>query len=160
MTENEHERARAIIALADANDPSNTEQRWLRIHLQQCSACRDYAAAAGQVIGALQSEFLSPDLALVRTTQMRLRLRSVELRRRRERIWLVSMACLFVGLSAAITTPLIWRAFAWIGEWAGTSRPVWQAGFALVWIAPAVVVGAILLARGTHLDDNLEVRLG
>ena len=76
--------------------------------------------------------------------------------RRRERLWLVGMACLGVGLSATLTVPLLWRLFAWMGEWAGVSSWVWQAGFAFFWIAPALVVSALLLARGTHLTSNGE----
>jgi hypothetical protein len=70
--------------------------------------------------------------------------------------WLVCMSCLFVGLSAAITTPLFWRAFEWMGVWAGVSSSVWQVGFTFFWIVPALVVSALLLARGTHLTHNGE----
>jgi predicted anti-sigma-YlaC factor YlaD len=158
MTGNDHERAREIVALAGAGDLSGKEQSWLRVHLQGCSACRTYADAAGQMIGALQSDFLSSDFALVRATQMRLRSRAVELRQRRERLWLICTACVFVGLSAAITTPFIWRAFEWIGVWAGVSNSVWQAGFTFFWVVPSLVAGGVLLARGTHLDNNLEMQ--
>ncbi len=105
----------------------------------------------------MRSQPLAADSALVWATRMRVRARAVELRQREERMWLVCLACLFVGLSAALTTPLFWRAFEWMGVWAGVSSWVWQAGFTFFWIAPALVVGALLLARGTHLANNGEI---
>jgi hypothetical protein len=69
-------------------------------------------------------------------------------------MWLVGMACLGVGFSATLTLPLLWRLFAWMGEWAGISSPVWQAGFVFFSIAPALVVSVLLLVRGTHPSDQ------
>jgi predicted anti-sigma-YlaC factor YlaD len=163
MTRSGHERTRELIALAGANDRdlSDGQQAWLRAHLQECAACRDYAEAAAGVVRAVRSQAWAADSALVRATQMRVRSRALELQQQRERVWLVCVSCLFVGLSSAITTPFFWRAFEWIGVWAGVSNSVWQAGFAFFWIVPALVVSTVLLARGTHLtsahlDDNGE----
>jgi predicted anti-sigma-YlaC factor YlaD len=156
MTRSVHERARELIALAGAEDLSDGQQTCLRAHLQECVACRDYEEAAGRVVRALRSQPLAADSALVRATQMRVRSRALELRQQRERMWLVCASCLFVGLSAAITTPLFWRTFEWMGAWAGVSSSVWQLGFALFWIVPTLVVSALLLARGTHLTHDGE----
>jgi hypothetical protein len=59
-----------------------------------------------------------------------------------------------VGLSATITIPLAWRLFAWMGHSARVSSLVWETGFAVFWIVPALVVSALLMARGTHLADG------
>ncbi len=150
MTRNEHESAQELIALTGSDSLANEQQSWLRVHLQACAPCREYEEAAGRVVRALRSQPLAADSALVRATQMRVRSRALELRHQRERMWLVCLSCLFVGLSAAVTTPLFWRAFEWIGAWAGVSHWVWQAGYAFFWIVPALVVSALLLARGTH----------
>ena len=64
------------------------------------------------------------------------------------------LSCLFVGLSATITTPFFWRAFQWIGSWAGVSNWIWQAGFVSFWIVPALVVSALLMARGSHWNHH------
>jgi hypothetical protein len=66
----------------------------------------------------------------------------------------VWMSCILVGLSAAITTPLLWRGFQWLGEWARVSSPVWQVGFMVFWISPALAASLIFLARGIHLTDT------
>ena len=74
--------------------------------------------------------------------------------REQERLWLVWMSCILVGLSAAITTPFLWRGFQWVGEWARVSSPVWQVGFMVFWISPALAASLIFLARGVHLTDT------
>jgi predicted anti-sigma-YlaC factor YlaD len=140
MTRDAHDEARELIAVGESL--SDTQQAWLRSHLDECEACRHYAEAAGRVVRALRSQPLTADSRLVRETG--------------ERLWLVGMACLGVGLSATLTVPFLWRLFAWLGEWAGVSSWVWQAGFAFLSIAPALVVSALLLARGTHLTSNGE----
>jgi O-antigen/teichoic acid export membrane protein len=85
---------------------------------------------------------------------MRVRFHAARLRETRERMWLVGMACLGVGLTATLTLPLLWRLFAWMGEQAGVSTLVWQAGFLFFFIAPALVVSVVLLARGNHVNSH------
>ena len=154
MTRSAHDEAQELIALGDALP--DAQQARLRAHLQECAACRDYAEAAGRAVRALRSQPLAADPRLVRATQMRVRFHASRLRETRERMWLVGLACLGVGLSATLTVPFLWRLFAWMGERAGVSTLVWQAGFMFFFIAPALVVSVLLLARGTHLTDNGE----
>jgi predicted anti-sigma-YlaC factor YlaD len=152
MTQSEHQRAREFLVTGDSARP---EQRaWLQAHLQACAECREYEMAAGQVVRALRSQPLAAGSSLVGRTQMRVRLRAQELRQQQERMWLVCICCVFVGLSAAVTTSFFWRAFAWAGSWAGVEDWVWKAGFAFFWIVPALVVSALLVARGTHLAHD------
>jgi hypothetical protein len=152
MTRDTHDEARKLITLGKGL--SDAEQAWLRAHLDECEACRHYAEAANGVVRALRSLPLAADSRLVRATQMRVRFHASRLRETRERLWLVGMACLGVGLSATLTVPLLWRLFAWMGEWAGVSTVVWQSGFMFFFIAPALVVSVLLLARGTHMTNN------
>jgi predicted anti-sigma-YlaC factor YlaD len=156
MTGSVHEQARELIALTGGQDLSGVQQSWLRAHLQECAPCSDYAEAVGRTVSALRSWPLAADFALVQATQLRVRSRAFELRQQQARTRLVFLSCILVGLSAAITTPLFWRAFAWIGVNAGISNWVWQAGFAFFWIAPALVVSAFFIAHGTHLSNNGE----
>ena len=151
MTRDTHDEARELIAWGEAF--SDAQQAWLRAHLDECEACRHYAEAASGVVRSLRSLPLAADSRLVRATQIRVRFHASRLRETRERLWLVGMACLGVGLSATLTVPLLWRLFAWMGEWAGVSTLVWKAGFIFFFIAPALVVGVSLLARGTHLTN-------
>ena len=157
MTRNAHDEARELIALGERR--LDAQQAWLRAHLDECEACRHYEEAANAVVRTLRSLPLAVDSRLLRATQMRVRFHASRLRETRERLWLVGMACLGVGLSATLTVPLLWRLFAWMGAWAGVSSWVWQAGFTSFWIAPALVVSALLLARGTHLTNNADEQL-
>lgn len=150
MTRDIHDRARELIALAGAEGPFAREENWLRSHLEECAACRNYAEATGQVIRSLRSLPVAADSRLVRATQMRVRFHARRLRETEERTWLIGMACLGIGLSATVTAPLLWRLVAWMGEWAGVSPAVWQLGFVFFYVAPALAVSVLLLARGTR----------
>jgi hypothetical protein len=154
VTRDTHDQARELIALGEAL--LDGQQAWLRAHLDECEACRHYAEAANGVVRSLRSLPLAADSRLVRATQMRVRFHASRLRETRERLWLVGMACLGVGLSATLTVPVLWRLFAWMGEWAGLSTSVWQAGFIFFFIAPALAVSLLLLARGNYLTNNGE----
>lgn len=152
MMRNAHDKARELIVLGESL--SDAQQAWLRAHLDKCEVCRHYADAVSGVVRTLRSLPLAADSRLVRSTQMRVRFHASRLRETRERLWLVGMACLGVGLSAALTVPLLWRLFAWMGEWAGVSTVIWQAGFMFFFITPALVAGVLLLTRGTYLTSE------
>jgi len=154
MIRSDHEQARELLALGASI--ANAQQSWLHAHLQECAACQEYAEAVGRVVAALHSVPLAADARLVRATQMRVRFHASRLRESRERMWLVGMACLGVGLSAAFTAPLLWRLFAWMGERAGVANSLWQASFFFFYLVPGLAVSVFLLARGTHLVKNGE----
>lgn len=153
MIRDTHQQAQELIACGE-HDLSPSQQAWLRTHLDGCASCRDYGQAAQQFVRSLRSVPVVADLTLVRTTQMRVRLHSRQLLQKRERMWLVWMSCVLVGLSAVITTPILWRGFQWLGEWARVSSPVWQVGFMVFWISPALAASLIFLARGVYLSDT------
>jgi len=152
MMRDVHDEARKLIALGESL--SEKESAWLHAHLDECDMCRHYADAVSGLVRALHGMPLAADSRLVRATQMRVRFHASRLREIRERMWLVAIACLGVGFSAAFTAPLLWRLFAWMGERAGVASSIWQAGFFFFYLAPALVVSVLLVARGTHLTNN------
>lgn len=152
MTHDAHGRARQLIAWSDA--ASKSEQAWLQVHLRDCEACRSYADSVERLVHSMRALPVAADRSLVRSTQARVRMRAQELKRRRERLWLVWMCCVLVGVTAAVTTPLLWSGFAWLGAWAGVSTPVWQFAFVMFWIAPTIAASILFLAYGTHLADH------
>ena len=154
MTRNAHDEARELIALGEGLP--DAQQTWLRAHLEECAPCRDYAEASHGVVRALCFQPLAADSRLVRATQMRVRFHAARLRETRERMWLVGMACLGVGLSATLSVPFLWRLFAWLGDRAGVSAIVWQASFMVFFVAPALVVSLLLMARGAHVAGHGE----
>jgi predicted anti-sigma-YlaC factor YlaD len=152
MTESSHQDIRRLIAIS-ADDLSDAQRALLHVHLQDCGSCRDYATMTAEIVRALRGIPVAADPRLVRNTQARVRARAFALRQRQQWLMLVALACPLVGLSTIITTPLIWRAFDWIGTRAGLSRMVWQAGFAFYCMVPALLVSVLLLLRGTHLAN-------
>jgi len=153
VTRDPHQQARELIACGE-QDLRKSQQTWLSSHLDACAACRDYAQAAQQVVRSLRSVPVAANRALVHRTQMRVRLHASQLRQKQERVWLVWMSCILVGLSAAITTPFLWLACHWLGDWTQVSTPVWQVGFIVFWFSPALVTSLLFLGRGVHLTDT------
>jgi hypothetical protein len=64
----------------------------------------------------------------------------------------VGLSCVLVAISSALSTPLIWQGFEWLGRWSQLPNPVWQVGFVVFWIAPTIAASLLFLAYGTHLS--------
>ncbi len=154
MNSDPHERARLLIALSGPENVSNPDQSWLAAHLESCPSCRGFAENTGESIRSLRGIPTTASARLITTTQMRVRQRALELRRQQERFWVICACCAAVTLCSAVTTALLWSGFAWMGQQARFPAPVWGGGFVVIYLAPAVLVGILLLARGTFLADH------
>jgi hypothetical protein len=159
MNSDPHASARMMIALSGPEASSNAgasrdEQSWLAAHLESCASCREFAENSRAAIGSLRGIPITAGTRLVSSTLMRVRQRARELQRQQERFWVIFICCAAVTLSAALTTAALWRGFAWIGEQARLSAPVWQGSFVMFYLIPAVLAGILLLARGTFLADH------
>jgi predicted anti-sigma-YlaC factor YlaD len=157
MTRDVHQQTQEWIALNGVDGLSEAQQSQLQAHLRECDLCREYAEASRQVIRSLRLVPMAATPALVRTTQARVRQHAQLLRQHKERLWMVGVACAGIGFSAAVTIPIMWKIFSWLGNWAGVSSPVWQAGFTAFLIAPALLVSLLLLARGKQATDDAGV---
>jgi hypothetical protein len=149
-----HDEAHEMIA--SGSDLSRAQSAWLQTHLAECETCRRYGEELNQLVRSLRLLPVTADSRLVRATQMRVRFHAGRLREMRERMWLIGIACIGVGLSTAISAPLAWRLFSWMGEWSGLSTLVWQTGFLSFFVAPLVVVTVLLRARSRHLSNHEE----
>ena len=69
MIPNPHQQAHELIACG-THDLSDSQQAWLRTHLNECRSCRDYAQAAEQFVRSLRSVPVVADLALVRLSRL------------------------------------------------------------------------------------------
>jgi predicted anti-sigma-YlaC factor YlaD len=154
-----HERARKLIALGRPDEGSSVDeqsQAWLAAHLEACASCRAFGENAAETIRGLHAIPIAAGRSLVSTTQMRVRQRALELQRQRERMWLVVISCTAVTLCALFSTVALWRGFAWLGERAQLAPSVWQVGFLIFCVMPALVAGVLLLASGTHFDVRMR----
>ena len=153
-----HERARQMIALfgleKHAAELSSPEQLWLDTHLESCERCREYEENSRASIRALRGVSIAASGKLVSRTQMLVRQRAAQLQRQQERLWMICACCAAVTFSTAVTTAALWRGFEWIGQEARLAAPIWESGFAVFWLMPAVLVGIFLLSRGTFLADS------
>ena len=154
MKRDAHDEAHELAALGA--DLSEAQRAWLQAHLAECEPCRLYGEELKQLVRSLRLLPVTADSRLVRATQMRVRFHAGRLREMRERMWLIGVACVGVGLSTAISAPLLWRLFAWMGECTGLSTLVWQTGFLSFFVAPVVIVAVLLLTRNRHLSNHQE----
>jgi hypothetical protein len=168
-----HERARRLIVLADPEALSGADRfasgtvlsdkllsderssnAWLATHIETCESCRDFAENIRQAIHGLRAIPIAADRSLVSTTQMLVRRHSLELQRRQERLWLVTVSCTAVAFFALLSAAALWRGFEWLGERAQLAPLVWQVGFLVFGATPALVAGILLLARNIHMADR------
>jgi predicted anti-sigma-YlaC factor YlaD len=154
MNNDAHEWARRLVALAGPEALSGADQAWLAAHLETCASCRAFAENARETIHALRAIPIAAERSLVSTTQMRVRRRALELQRHQERLWLVSVSCTAVTLCALLSAVALWRGFEWLGARAQLVPSIWQVGFLVFCLTPALIVGVVLLARDTHLADH------
>ena len=154
-TNDAHERARSLIALAGPETLSAADQTWLAAHLEGCASCRAFSESAAETIHGLRAIPIAAGRSLVSTTQMRVRRRAMELRRQRERMWLVLVSCTAVTVFALLSTVALWRGFEWLGARAQLASSIWQVAFLVFCVLPALVAGIVLLAKDKHLADQL-----
>jgi len=151
---NLHERARMLISLSGPEEIPSAEQSWLTAHLESCTACREFADSSRATIRSLRAIPITAGASLVTMTQMRVRQRAQELQLRQERVWVVSICCAAVTVCTALTTAVMWSGLAWVGQRVRLSPPVWEIPFGVLCFLPGLLVGILLLARGTHLADR------
>jgi len=147
MNEDVHERARRLIDTLHVEGASATDREWLEAHLANCAQCQRRAHATEQALQALRSLSLMVDPALVSTAQARVRRRARELRENQARLRALWISCGLSWLLGTLTAPLLWQAMAWLGRHFELSAAIWITAFALLWIAPASVVGALMVWR-------------
>lgn len=164
---NPHERARRLIALTGPDGLSNnrisgsfsderSSNAWLAAHLETCGSCRAFAENAAETIHGLRAIPIAAERSLVSATQMMVRRRALELQRQRERVWLVSICCAAVTLSALLSTVALWHGFEWLGARAHVAPSVWQVAFLVFCMMPALVAAILLLAKDKDRDKDKD----
>jgi predicted anti-sigma-YlaC factor YlaD len=159
-----HERARKLIALAGPDVLSDADRlsqlsaqssnAWLAAHLETCASCRAFAENAAEMVLGLRAIPIAAERGLISATQLKVRRRALELQRHRERVWVVSVSCAAVTLCALLSAAVLWRGFEWLGARAHLASSVWQVGFLVFCMMPALVVGILLLGKDRHLADH------
>ena len=145
-----HERARRLIDARLIEGIAAPESEWLEAHLAECAACQARSSANERALQALRSNTVTVSPTLVSATQARVRQRSRELRENQARLRTLWISCGLSWLVGAVTAPLLWQAIAWLGRRFEVPQAVGIMVFAICWIAPATVVGAVMAWRQSH----------
>jgi predicted anti-sigma-YlaC factor YlaD len=149
MSDNLHTRAQQLLAQSLIEEITPADDAWLRKHLGDCPECREHAAATNDLLRALRAVPIDVPRDLAARTQMRVRLRAQETAgasRSGLVLWSLTAMSWLLGVMSA---PLVWRAFAWIGEEFRVPKLALEMGFVLWWTIPALfAVAAVLHQRG------------
>jgi len=150
-----HQRAERLIAQERVEGLSDSDSGWLAGHLRDCPRCAEAAENMDRALASLRVTGieLPPDLAA--RTQLRVHLRASELREHspsRRILWAITAASWGLGVA---TAPWVWRGFAWVGEHTGVPKPLWEMGFVLWWVIPALAaVSAVVFDKKDAPQGN------
>ena len=150
MTRIDHERAHELMLDARIDEISTADRRWLESHLSDCAECSHYSASLDQTVSAVRLPAVMADTSLVRATQARVRRRALQMHSHAAATRPLWIAAALVCATAALTTPLLWAAFAWLGTALSLSRLEWSTGFLFAWFAPTLAASLLLIASGMN----------
>jgi anti-sigma factor RsiW len=160
MSEELHVRAERLIAQERVEGLATGDREWLVEHLAKCESCAERAQATEQAIRALRGLSVPLPRGLAGRTQMRVRLRALQLQPSQPRWRMVWLACGISWLFGASTAPYVWRGLEWLGHRMGLPNVVWQMGFGLWWALPLAVAAVVLLmtdaGRGSEAHWNRQ----
>jgi hypothetical protein len=147
MREENHERALQLIDKMQVESLTAGEREELEVHLESCVHCRKLERQTELALRAFRAAAPRFDSSLVLKTQMQVRVRAREIAENAARLRALWISCTLSWILGVVSAPLMWRGFGWIGHRLALSRVVWVTGFALTWIAPAIVTAAIIAWR-------------
>lgn len=159
MSEAVHQRAERLLAASKVEGISPAEREWLDGHLESCTPCGERAVALERAVASLRSVSIALDPALVKATQFRVRLRAHELREQESRMRGLWISCALSWVLGALSAPLLWWGFQWVGRHIALPDLAWQTAFVLWWVMPAAAAVAVLAglrARASRENGFLE----
>ena len=156
MSENLHDRALQLVAKAQVEGLSPSEREWLAAHLQDCEFCNEHARQTDRAMRALRAAAIPLPADLASRTQFRVRLRAMELREREPQRRMLWLACAISWVFGIASAPYVWRLFEWLGQRAGVPKLVWEIGFGLWWMIPALFAVIVLLLESARQSEGRE----
>jgi hypothetical protein len=155
MREDAHTRAARLIDIEQVEGLAPADREWLGKHLGECDCCAARLRATERAIRALRSVTVPATPTLVSTAQRRVRLRALQLREERGRLRALWISCALSWVMGAVTAPWLWQGLEWLGRHIALPQAVRVPLFLLIWIVPAVVVGAVMAwQRARALSEN------
>ena len=145
MTNREHERAIDLITRRGAEEIAAPDTAWLEPHLATCAECAEYAALTNSTGRLLRSVAITASPALVMMTQARLRARSLEMRERESRMFLIGVSFCLGVLSSTASAWLWWKFGSWVAQMLGLPESIVGPGVLLFWLLPAIAIAMLLV---------------
>lgn len=155
MNETLHIRAQKFFQQSLVEGLAQADQSWLDLHLRECADCAREAACTHELLHALRNVPVSVPRDLAARTQLRVRLRAQESARTSQGNFLLWVITGFSWLVGVLSAPLIWRGFAWAGNYFHIPKLAVEMGFVLWWALPALfAVAAVLHQKGLNLGRS------
>jgi hypothetical protein len=142
-----HGRAKQLIDQHHVEGLAAKDREWLDSHLQNCAECSVVTQSTESALRALRTVSIPFPSGLASRTQFRVRLRAQQLQGQEPRslaVWAIAGVSWALGIA---TAPYIWQLYGWVGEWLHVPKLVWELGFGLWWLIPALIAGGILLVE-------------
>jgi len=147
MSNEAHERALELVDKMHVEGLTAAEREELEAHVESCVRCQEQECQTELALRAFRVATPRFDSSLVLRTQMQVRVRALEITENAARLRALWISCALSWVLGVASAPLMWRGFEWLGHRLAISRVVWITGFALAWVAPAVVTAAIIAWR-------------
>jgi hypothetical protein len=149
MNEQNHDRARTMIASQQIEGLSPNDQAWLNTHLAECQSCAAENQRVNHALSALRTMHIDLPRNLASRTQFRVRLRAEELHDKEPAqrfVWAIAAVSWALGVASA---PWVWHGIEWLGQETGAPKIILQAGFVLWWsVPPMIAAWAVLSGKG------------
>jgi anti-sigma factor RsiW len=140
---NEHERAFELTCMLFGGALSESDQKWLELHLAACPECAVQGEQTQETVASLKGISISAGSDLVRSTQRRVRGIVVEKQARTRRVAPIYAASAVASALMTIGTPYLWQSFDLTGHWLHIPDLMWQMGFLVAWFTPAMAAASL-----------------
>jgi hypothetical protein len=156
---NDHERAFELTCMLFGGAISESDQKWLDLHLANCPQCVLQMEETQKTVASLKAVSISAGSSLVQSTQRRVRGLSVENKKRENRQRPVWAASAVASSLMVIGTPYLWQSFDLTGHWLHIPDLLWQMGFLVAWFTPAMTAATIAVWFRQQVTRTTRARL-
>jgi hypothetical protein len=140
---NDHERAFELTCMLFGGAISESDKKWLDLHLAGCPQCVLQMEQTHRTVASLKTVSISAGSGLVQSTQRRVRGLCIANKARGRRLRPVWGASAVASALMAIGTPYLWQSFDLTGHWLHIPDLLWQMGFLVAWFTPAMAAATV-----------------
>lgn len=150
----QHERAIDLITRRGVEGISRSESLWLESHMRECRQCSGYADSVTAAALLFRSRPVVASATLVSSTQARLRARTLEIRERQSRMFLIGISFCLGVMSSTVSAWLWWKFGGIVAARLHLPPAMVGPGLFVVWMLPAVVFAIVMMASSHPVIDR------